>query len=1171
MQGGLIFVVALGYLALLFAVAAYGDRKANRAKSNRPRPNIYALSLAVYCTSWTFFGSVGVAAQRGFEFFAIYLGPILVFTLGYRLVEKIVRLSKAEKITSIADFLASRFGKNVWVAALAAVIAVVGTVPYIALQLKAISDSVTLLADHYSVFGNGDDGGRFPIDIALLVALFLTAFAVLFGTRHADATEHQDGLILAVALESLVKIVVFLALGITVVFFFFDGASAIATAFREDPRIVTSLQNGLSPGTWFVLTLLSSSAILVLPRQFHVTVVENRSPAELRRAAWLFPLYLVVINLFVLPLAVAGMLYLGPEVAPDSYVLALPLAAGQDLLAFLTFAGGMSAATAMVIVASVALAVMISNDLVMPLLVWRLGSHVRTSQGDWTNVILNIRRVAILLLLIAAFAYYRIAVGSAQLASIGLLSFAALAQFTPALLIGLFWRGANARGALLGMGCGFAVWTYSLLLPTLLGADHQLIRDGLFGVAELRPQALFGLELEPLAHGVFWSLLTNIAMIVVGSMSRDQTPLERLQAITFVPSEEPQGVRIRRFRTTITINDLKATLSRYVGRERTERAFRAFEEREGRTLDGREITDVQVARYAEQILASAVGSSSARLVLSLLFEKDGTSSRDTVQLLDDASEALQQNRDLLQLALNQMDQGLSVFDKNLRLTNWNSQFRTLLGLPSEMGQFGYPLKMIAERLVTDSQVSEETAIQIVENISSFRRAWQLPMRRSGRILEIRSNPMPDGGHVVTFTDITGRVEADEALKKAKEGLEQRVMARTAELTAVNRELAAAQALAEEANLGKTRFLAAAGHDISQPLNAARLYTSSLVERTSGKEPEVRDFAHKIDSSLQAVENIIGAVLDISRLDTGAMTPNPTVFSLGELLGHVKTDFQPLADEKKLDFVVVPSSIVVESDRILLRRLIQNLVSNAVKYTKTGKVLVGVRRSGDDALIVVHDTGIGISARKAKAVFREFERLSEGARIASGLGLGLSIVDRISRVLELKIEMDSKTNVGTSFSVRIPRSNAVLLPRPARAGRTTSAKLALAGLTVACIDNEESILTGMRALLEGWGASVIDAPNKQKLFAEIRKSGSVPDAIVADYHLDEGLNGLDVIAEVRDRLSAEMFAILATADRSAPLRAAASEADIHILNKPLKPAALRALLATVTPNRIAAAE
>jgi signal transduction histidine kinase len=627
---------------------------------------------------------------------------------------------------------------------------------------------------------------------------------------------------------------------------------------------------------------------------------------------------------------------------------------------------------------------------------------------------------------------------------------------------------------------------------------------------------------------------------------------------------------MRRFRTTITIAELKATLARYVGRERTERAFSAYEEQEGRVLDARQVTDADVVRYAEQILASAVGASSARLVLSLLFEKDGTSSKETVQLLDDATEALQQNRDLLQLALNQMDQGISVFDRDLRLTNWNTQFRALLDLPAEIGQFGYPLKAITEKLLADGQVDDEIALAVMENITTHRRAWQLPMRKTGRILEIRSNPMPDGGTVVTYTDITGRVEANEALQRSKEGLEVRVASRTAELTAVNNELAQARAVAEDANLSKTRFLAAAGHDISQPLNAARLYASSLAERTANKRSAEREFAEKIDSSLEAAENIIGAVLDISRLDAGAMTSSPSVFSIGDLLEQVKTDFQPLAEEKGLEFIVMPSSAIVESDRNLLRRLVQNLVSNALKYTRTGKVLVGVRRAGSDIKICVCDTGIGISSKKREIVFKEFERLSEGARIASGLGLGLSIVDRISRVIDASIELISTPGKGTAFLVRLPRSSADLIAKPAKAGRAHISRQVFAGLTIACVDNEETILSGMRALIEGWGAKVITAADTRTLFEGIDQGPGKPDVIVADYHLNEE-NGLDVIKTVRARVDAAILAILVTADRSADLRAAAANADSHILNKPLKPAALRALIAGGTGERIAAAE
>ena len=1167
MQGWLIALVAFFYLAVLFAIAAWGDRKGRTVPANRPRPLVYSLSLAVYCTSWTFFGSVGLATTNGFEYFAIFLGPILVYTLGLPLLRRVVQLSKSERITSVADFLGARYGKSVKVAALAACIAVVGTVPYIALQLKAISDSVTLIVQHYDSSGLPRSG--LPVDVSFIVAASLLAFAILFGTRHADATEHQDGLILAVAVESAIKIFVFLLVALAIVFLLDGGARPIIEAFRSDERVSQALARGSSGGTWLVMTMLSAFAIILLPRQFHVTVVEYRSSVELSRASWMFPLYLVLINLPVMPVAVAGMLHAQAGTPTDLYLLALPMAAGHDLLALMTFIGGLSAATAMVIVASVALAIMVSNDLVIPVLLSRTNPAWRARPGDWSQLILNIRRLAMGAVIIAAFAYFRQTSTTTQLASIGLLSFAAIAQFAPAFLIGLVWRGANARGAFLGMSGGVAVWLWTLLLPAMVGQDAAIVAQGPLGITMLRPEALFGVRFDPLVHGVFWSLFVNVILIVTGSLSRNARPLERIQAVTFVPREPQQSIALKRFRTTTTVAELKAALARYVGTARMERAFEAFELREGRRLSPGETADIALVRYAEQMLASAIGSSSARLVLSLLFEKDGTSSSDTVRLLDDASEALQQNRDLLQKALDQMDQGISVFNNEYRLTNWNGQFRRLLGLPPEMGHFGMPLKTITANLVESGQIDAETAQETVDSVTRFRRTWQLALKRSGRILEIRSNPMPDGGIVITYTDITGRVEADEALRRAKDSLELRVQARTRELTKVNEELGKAQARAEEANIGKTRFLAAAGHDISQPLNAARLYTSSLVERlqTHG-DAQSREITGKIDSALEAVEDIIGAVLDISRLDAGALKPNPGVFAIGDLLEQVVSDFQPMAEKKGLKLRYVPTSLSVETDRNLLRRLIQNLVSNAIKYTHKGHVLVGVRRQEHHVVICVLDTGIGIAANQVPHVFKEFQRLSDGARIASGLGLGLSIVDRISRVLSLDVALASVPGKGTAFTVAVPRSHAVAAKGAVQRTVLTPSRQLLTGLVAACIDNDEAVLSGMSVLLTGWGARVIAAPRRDQLGRLLDGEPEAPQVIIADYHLDDG-TGLDVIADMRARYGTGIVAVLATADRSTELRNQCVAGDIQLLNKPLKPAALRAVLTQVPLSREAA--
>ncbi len=1163
LEGWLVVIVAVAYVTLLFVVASVGDSKAEAVRASRLRPLLYALSLAIYCTSWTFFGSVGLATERGIEFVAIYVGPVLVFLFGFPLLRRIIALAKAENITSIADFLGARYGKSFGVASIATIIATVGAIPYIALQLKAISGSMSLMIEHYT--GAPPSFDPFLSDISLGVALILALFAVLFGTRHADATEHQDGLTAAVAVESVVKLAAFLAVGLFVALFLFGSPSDMFAAFGRNAAVGEAMAYRTSLGTWLVMTILSGFAIIALPRQFYVMIVENRNERELRRATWVFPLYLVAINLFVLPIAFAGLVEVGPATSSDLYVLSLPLLKGHDTLAMIAFIGGLSAATAMVIVETVALAIMISNDLILPLFVRRL-SHGRAEETeDWSALILNVRRAAIFVLLFAAFLYYRESTSNARLASIGLMSFAAIAQFAPAFIGGLVWRRANARGAILGMGMGLAVWTYTLLIPSLSAPGTSWLIDGPLGIAALRPQALFGTVAEPLNHGVLWSLSINLLFYVFGSLSRASVPLERIQAAIFAPRDTGPMPSLRRFRTSITVNDLKDTISKYLGVERTERSFQSFEASGGTKLDGNDHASIAVMRFSEQLLASAVGSSSARLVLSLLFKRHDKSPREAFRLLDDATEALQHNRDLLQIALDQMEQGITVFDQDFRLTCWNRQYRTLFALPDEMGQVGVSLDRIIGFLAGRGDIAPEAVVTIINRFTSFGAAWQLELRTSGRTIELRSNPMPDGGIVATYADITARVEADLALKRANESLEQRVRSRTAELTRVNEELAQAQMLAEEANLGKTRFLAAAGHDIVQPLNAARLYCASLIERV-GHGPTAETAAN-IESSLESVEAILGAVLDISRLDAGAMKPEETLFRLDALLRQVATDFQPVARAKGIRLTVVPCSLAVATDRNLLRRLIQNLVSNAIKYTRSGRVLVGVRRRPDGlAEIQVFDTGIGIPVDKLATVFGEFTRLDAGMREAPGLGLGLSIVDRIARVLRLELQLDSGRGKGTRFSVVLPRSDAPIaevappLPGLALAGQS------LAELGVLCVDNDPRILGGMRQVLEGWGCRVEAATGTSGALA-IVATGAGPDVVLADYHLD-GETGLDVIAALRERLGPSLPAVLVTADRSAEMRAMAAAMDVPVVNKPLKPAVLRSLMTRM--RRIATA-
>jgi Na+/proline symporter/signal transduction histidine kinase len=1170
LQGWVVIAAALGYIGLLFVVASYGDRLRLRDRGGRSQLLIYPLSLAIYCTSWTFFGSVGFASRTGFEFLTIYIGPMLMLGLCWPLIVRVVRLAKQQNITSIADFIAARYGKGQVVAATVALIAIIGTIPYIALQLKAVSASLGTIIAQVS----DAPGGTQPVlgDIALFVAFAMATFAVLFGTRHIDATEHQDGLILAIATESIVKLLAFLAVGAFVTFVMFDGPAQLFARAMEQPRVAAVLTRDPQLGTLLTMTFLSFCAIVLLPRQFHVMVVENNSEAEIRRAAWLFPLYLVLINLFVVPIAIAGMLTFPPgKVDSDMYVLALPLAAGSDLLTIAAFIGGLSAATAMVIVESVALAIMVSNDIVVPLVLKRRQGFI-TGRGDMGALLLIVRRVAIFVIFFLAYMYYRSA-GEAQLAAIGLLSFAAVAQLAPAFFGGLMWQRGTARGAIAGMTVGLLVWGYTLLLPNFadLGlVGHSILTQGPWGLALLRPQGMFGLDLPPLVHGVFWSLSLNVLAYVAFSVARAPASIERIQAQLFVPTDSaPIAPSFRLWRSSVTVEELTTTVARYLGEERTRASFDSFAATRRISLDPRHEADFHLLRYAEHLLASAIGAASSRLVLSLLLRKRTVSTEAALKLLDDANTAIQYNREILQTALDHVRQGISVFDKDLQLVCWNRQFGEILDLPPEFVRVGLRLDEIvrlnAERGALGEGEVEDLVRQRIARTMSGTEPFLERFARRGLVVEVRANRMPDGGFVMTFTDITPSVEAAEALERANETLEGRVRERTEELTRLNAALARAKAQADEANISKTRFLAAASHDILQPLNAARLYVTSLVERQDGSDNG--RLVENLDASLEAVEEILSALLDMSRLDTGALKPEIASLRIDEILRQLEVEFAPLAKAKELDLVFVASSLTVRSDRRLLRRLLQNLISNAIKYTPKGRVLVGCRRKADRLRIDVYDTGLGIPQSKKRAIFKEFHRLDQGAKVARGLGLGLSIVERIARVLDHRVDLASVPGRGTHFSVEVPLAPA--LPSDARTREPQRVQAGqLADMVVLCIDNDAQILDGMETLLGGWGCSVFKAAEVKSAVAALADAKVAPHGLLVDYHLDEG-NGIDAIVQLRWRFGADLPAILITADRSPHVREDARARNIQVLNKPVKPAALRALLAQWRVHRVAA--
>ena len=648
----LVLAASFAYLLLLFGVAHFADARARAGRSVIGNAWVYALSMGVYCTAWTYFGSVGRAASSGLWFLPIYLGPTLAMLLAWPVLRKMIRIARQYRITSIADFIASRYGKSRALAALVTVIALVGILPYVALQLKAISSGYALLT---AAPGEAHVGGPWWRDSTLYIALALAGFTIAFGTRHLDTSERHEGMVAAIALESVVKLLAFVAVGVFVCWGLFDGPGEIfaRAAARADLKPLLGLggESKFAGGQWFALTLLAMLSVIFLPRQFQVMVVENVDERHVKRASWAFPLYLLLINLFVLPIALGGLLHFGPGGAdPETFVLSLPLAQGLPALALVAFIGGLSAATGMIIVEAIAVSTMVSNDLVMPLLLRFAGRDKR----DLSGTPLAVRRIVIVVLLLLGYLYFRIAGEAYALVSIGLISFAAVAQFAPALLGGMFWKGGTRAGALAGLGAGFALWIYTLMLPSIAKSgwlSTQFMSEGLFGFALLRPERLFGLAgLDSLTHALLWSLLANAGLYVAVSLARAPSAREAGQALLFVDVFERSGAGDAAapvfWRGRASLAGLQQLAARFLGADAAQRLFADYAQRRGIVRVEGIAADAQLVQHVETQLAGAIGSASARAVVAAVVEEETLAPADILRMLDEASQVRAANRQL---------------------------------------------------------------------------------------------------------------------------------------------------------------------------------------------------------------------------------------------------------------------------------------------------------------------------------------------------------------------------------------------------------------------------------------------------------------------------------------------------------------------------------------------
>ncbi len=668
-----VIATAVGYVGLLFVLAYFGDRRARtHKKSFLHSPAVYTLSISVYCTSWTFYGAVGNAARSGLEFLTIYLGPTLVFVGWWFLLRRLVRISHDQRITSVADLLSSRFGKSNRLAVLITCIAVIGIAPYIALQLKAVTSSIQAVAGA-SEFGRGSLTGIDDVGLAFGVAAGMALFTILFGTRHVDAKEQHHGVVAAIAFEAVVKLTALVAVGVFVVFVgggfenIFSGAAEVG--------VFVDAQDTFD-SRWFTTLGLSVAAIVCLPRQFQVTVVENSDENHLRVASWAFPAYMLLMSLFILPIAVFGLTKMPPGSNPDMFALTLPMAFGQDGLALFAFIGGFSSATSMIILESIALSIMVSNHIVMPLIL-RLSPAGRGDGQGVTSLLLMARRLSIVLILSLGFFYFFFTRDSNALAPIGLISFTAIAQFFPSVIAALFWREASLKAATAAIAAGFVFWVWCSFLPSFESVSPQvamLLHQGPWGISWLRPEAMFGLDnLDPLAHAAFWSILVNVMTLTLGSLLTSQSALERIQASVFVDVFKRGQVSRGNFvRGSATANDLFFVAERVLGDRRAAALFETEARDSGVEPDMLEPSPEFIGRL-ERELAGSIGAASAHVMLSKVLSGSDVSLEEMMQMADETQQVIEYSQQLEKTSAELRSTAQQLEDANAQLRELDSQ------------------------------------------------------------------------------------------------------------------------------------------------------------------------------------------------------------------------------------------------------------------------------------------------------------------------------------------------------------------------------------------------------------------------------------------------------------------------------------------------------------------
>ncbi|WP_182266099.1 hybrid sensor histidine kinase/response regulator [Stenotrophomonas maltophilia] len=1104
----IVLFACIAWTALLFGVALWGERRGHRL--SKAWPLIYALSLAVHCTAWTYYGAASQGLQWGFPIPPTLAGMALIFAFGLPFLLRLGRLAKQHNSATIADLVVARLRVDRGLGFTITLVALFGIIPYIALQLKAVSQGLgALLGDRFAP-------AAAQLDMSFWFALTMAAFTLLFGARKASATEPNRGIVVALGLESVLKLVALLAIGLY---------AALSVRQADTPLLEKMAQ--LPPPAimpdYLTMVALGAISAFTLPHQFHVGVVELRQTSDLRTARWLFPVYLLLIGLPSVPMALAGAAQLPASVSPDLYVLALPQAGGHHLLALLAYLGSLSAATGMMILSGLTLSIMLGNH--------GFGSRLLdgiaggAAAADLRPRVLAFRRAGILAVFLMSWLYSRAMSDTEALSDFGLMSFTALSQLAPAVLLAVYRPRTPSPAIIAGIVLGSLAWLWLVLLPMVIPATPPAS-----GPDDLHWLSVVSLRLQSghIAISMGASLVVNL--LTVALVSRAVRP------------------SLPRRRDAVAAASLRRTAGRFLGQER---ARQLMDGHAGQLLDDDRVITI------ERELSAVVGAGMARLLVEAARDGGAAPLDAVTRAVGEATQALRFNQRLLEAALENMSQGISVVDAQLQLMAWNSRYAALFKFPPELLQVGQPVVNLTAWALAELKIgdgpgdSRDKALQ--RRAAHMRRGTPHLSERifpDNTIVEIRGNPMPGGGYVATFTDVTAFRRAEEALKRSNETLERRVQDRTARLEQAVHE-------AERANVAKTRFLTAVGHDLIQPLHAAQLLTDAMSQHI---ESEFLDsFLRQIRGALDSTDDLLSGLLDISRLEAGGLVADPRPFALSTVLDPLAQEFAVLAAARGLQFRHVRSQAWVHSDPLLLRRVLQNFLANAIRYTRHGGVLLGVRRQGQALLIGVHDTGPGIAPEQQAVVFEEFHRVDRSN--GQGLGLGLTIAHRIADLLHAPLHLRSVPEHGSAFSISVQRAAPPATPRssPPAAGSS-----ALKGVRVLVVDNDPDALEAMRQLLLSWGCDVIAAGQAD----DIGPSAHEAALWLFDYHLDDGDTGVALWKRLVGMHGPRPTVIL-SADAGSDTREAVRGVGLSLLNKPFKPLALRwainhLLAASTTP-------